>query len=130
MKKNKRILALLLSLIFCLAAFSPAALAAGDADVAVDETPMPRNMLRIAVELASNFVSARGNSNYPYEYLTIQFWLYDDKGIYITSGSASDYWQAEVTKIISLDPGTYRLVATVTGSISGSMTRAFYPEID
>lgn len=130
MKKNKRILALLLSLIFCLAVFSSAALAAGDADVAVDETPMPRYVLGIGYNIGINFVSVRGTSNNAYDYLTIEFWLYDDKGIYITSGSASDYWQAEVTKIISLDPGTYRLVATVTGSISGSMTRAFYPEID
>ena len=129
MKKHKRTLALLLSLLFCLAAFSPAALAAGDADAAVDETPMPRNMLRIAVELASNFVSARGNSNYPYEYLTIQFWLYDDMGIYITSGSGSGYFEAYASKSVSLDTGTYRLVATVTGTVSGSKTHAFYLDV-
>ncbi len=129
MKKNKRILALLLSLLFCLAAFSPAALAAGDADVAVDETPMPRAMLTIGYNIGYNSVSARGTSNYPEEFLTIEFWLYTDKGIYITSGSASGYWQAIAYKSVSLESGTYRLVATVTGEVSGSMTLAFYPEI-
>ena len=128
MKKNKRILALLLSLIFCLAAFSPAALAAGDADVAVDETPMPRNMLGIGYNIGFDFVSVHGMSN-NYEYLTIEFWLYTDKGIYITSGSGDDYYDAVASKTVSLGPGTYRLVATVTGTVSGSLTRAFYPEL-
>jgi hypothetical protein len=129
MKKNKRILALLLSLIFCLAAFSPAALAAGDADVAVDETPMPRAMLGISVNLTHTFVSARGTSTDHSEFLTIQFWLYDEKGIYVTSGSGSGYLEAIASDTISIDAGTYRLVGTVTGSISGSKTHAFYLDL-
>lgn len=115
MRKSRRTLALLLVFVTCFSIYA-SALAATD-----DETISMRSTLTLSNSLSSSQARARGRSTQT-EYLTVTFKLYQSNGSYITSASGSGYSDVTASVSVSLSPGSYKMVSTVTNG-STSLTR-------
>lgn len=116
MKNLRKPLSLLLALILC---YSFSAMSFADDG----QEFQPYAQLRLSPSLSATRASVLGSSSSS-ETVTVSFTLYTSSGSYITSGSATGLQYATASKKVDLEPGSYRISATVSNG-SSSTSQSF-----